>query len=590
MRQGMLLALRNLVTGCVATGWVTRGVATGVVAGCLVGGCGGSGAAGAVAPVVAQEVVGVKAPPRLVVLLVIDQFPAWSYLRYEEVLDGGLATLAREGTVYEDVELPYAATFTAPGHAALGTGAPPAESGILANQFRDPKTGAMITPLADPTAPVFKPDGTAADPALGASPRALRVAGIADSLEAATGHRAHTVTVAIKDRAAIMMGGQHPDLAVWYEPKLAAFTTSRYYTAALPAWVAALAAKSPIRARFDDPWTPLAPDVVARVAKKPDDAPGEGGGYGFGTTFPHIAAKTPDPAVAFKATPWATDAVLEAAQSAVIANELGADEVPDFLAVSFSAHDYAAHVWGQESWERIDMIMRIDADLAKFLAFLDDQVGHENYAVVLASDHGGTPLVEDSVAAGKPGMRVDPAKLMAAAEAAAQKVLGPGDYFETIAGLTVYGTAALAAADPKAKGDALAAAATAIAAIPGIATAAPVATLLGHCENRDGNARALCESLRPESGALAFVPARYAILSSFPTGTGHGSTSPEDRTIPVLVYAPGKQPARVRDRRSMLQVAPTVTHLLGVPPPADAKAVPLSADRPRVSAGAPPTR
>lgn len=562
MRKGMMLALALFV------------------------GCAGPGVSVPQKPAAPTEK---EKPPRLVVLLVIDQFPAWSFLRYEGVLEGGLAQLAAKGAVYERVVLPYAGTYTAPGHAALSTGAPPRVTGILANEFIDRETGKMTTPIADATSPVFVPGGGTSDPALGASPRALLVPGIADSLEAATDGKAHTVTVAIKDRAAIMVGGKRPDLAIWYEPKIAAFTTSRYYADAMPAWLATLAQQSPVSARFDDVWTPLDPEAVARAANKPDAAPGEGGGYGFDTTFPHEPAKTAKPAVAFKATPSATRALLETARAAVTAESLGADEIPDFLAVSFSAHDYVAHVWGQESWERLDMLIRIDRELARFLNFLDERVGHGRYAVVVASDHGATPLVEDSVRAGRPGMRVDPAAMLAAAETAAAGILGPGDYFAKLAGLTMYPTAALSEKPQQARAKAIAAAAAAVSAIPGIAFAAPTATVRGGCDERTGNAKLVCASVREESGVLAFVPARYAILSSFPTGTGHGSSSPEDSTIPVMVYRPGNQPARVRAKRSMLQVAPTVTHLLGVPPPAAAKAAPLTRDQPSASGVGPAT-
>jgi hypothetical protein len=55
----------------------------------------------------------------------------------------------------------------------------------------------------------------------GRSPRAIRGPGLADYLEAAD-PKSQTVTISTKDRAAIGLGGQHPDLALWWTSRAAA--------------------------------------------------------------------------------------------------------------------------------------------------------------------------------------------------------------------------------------------------------------------------------------------------------------------------------------------------------------------------------
>ncbi|MEM9489195.1 MAG: alkaline phosphatase family protein, partial [Myxococcota bacterium] len=62
---------------------------------------------------------------RLVVLIVVDQLPSWSFDRDAALLKGGIARLIKSGVFYPEAEYPYSITYTAPGHAALGTGAPP---------------------------------------------------------------------------------------------------------------------------------------------------------------------------------------------------------------------------------------------------------------------------------------------------------------------------------------------------------------------------------------------------------------------------------------------------------------------------------
>src|SRR5688572_5843743 len=73
--------------------------------------------------------------PRLVVLLVIDQLPSWSFDERLPLLRHGLGKLLAEGVHFTQVLYPYAATFTATGHAALVTGGGPTETGIVANKW-----------------------------------------------------------------------------------------------------------------------------------------------------------------------------------------------------------------------------------------------------------------------------------------------------------------------------------------------------------------------------------------------------------------------------------------------------------------------
>src|SRR5512139_3589679 len=73
-------------------------------------------------------------PPKLVVLVVVDQWPQWAFVQKRPHLTKGFDRLLREGD-WHTGEHPSAATLTAPGHALLGTGEPTATSGILGNEW-----------------------------------------------------------------------------------------------------------------------------------------------------------------------------------------------------------------------------------------------------------------------------------------------------------------------------------------------------------------------------------------------------------------------------------------------------------------------
>src|SRR5690242_20035970 len=73
--------------------------------------------------------------PKLVVLIVVDQLPSWAFEKQAPEFIGGFARLLRDGAYVKAAEVPYANTFTAPGHATIGTGAPPRVTGIVGNQW-----------------------------------------------------------------------------------------------------------------------------------------------------------------------------------------------------------------------------------------------------------------------------------------------------------------------------------------------------------------------------------------------------------------------------------------------------------------------
>lgn len=541
---------------------MVRGVA--LVLGCALVACGGTRppAAGP-AP---------AARPKLVVLVVIDQLPTWAFDARRPFLTGGIARLVAEG--HEGVlELPYAATQTAVGHAALATGAPPSVTGIIGNKWWDRASGALTSSVADPAAPLLSVTGPPGP--FPVSPRHLRVEAVGDALKRATGGAGKVVTVSFKDRSAILMGGRRPDLAVFYDDAQAAFTTSRYYADRVPAWLAALATTSPVRPRLAPyVWSADDPALLARMTGgRPDQAPGEFDLYGIGLTFPHALGKARDPASDVEVTPLAEEITLEAALAAIAGEGLGADDVPDFLAISFSGHDYVGHMYGLESWEAADAFLRLDRAIGRLAETLDATCGRDGWALVLSSDHGGAHTPEVTQAGGGTAGRLNPMDLAVAAQAAAQGVLGPGTF--TLPGYDlIYVTDAVNAL-PAARRDAVLDAIVAgLGKVPGVGFVGRKDRLAGGCDERTGLDALYCRSIDPErTGEVMYGPAPGWVVMMPPfDATAHGSANDPDRFVPVLVRGPGVAPGRDPAPVSSLRVAPTLAALLGVAPPAAATA------------------
>lgn len=511
--------------------------------------------------------------PRLVVVIVLDQVGSWILDLHEPLLlPGGLVRRVRaEGTFHHRVVFDHAATITAVGHAAIYTGRPPRDNGIVANARWDRARGKAIAMMDDGAHEVLGLEGRFTSPA------ALRVEGVADVLRAATGGRGKVVAVSMKERGAVLAGGQHPTAALWYEPRLRGFSTSRWYAKALPDWVERFRRDKPVR-RFFGPWLPH--DVGRLLAHAGrDDAPGEGTFKDLGPTFPHDLRRVPRPQEALHATPQSTELLLALARRAVKRLDLGEDEVPDLLAISVSGTDYVGHIWGPESWEMADNLVRVDLALGELVSWLESR---GPVAVLVTADHGAPPLPEGPRGRRMHGRRVLEAELTAAAERGLDEVLGTGDWVQDFQTPYLY----LREGALRHRARAVPAAVRTIRTLPGIAAAFDVAEVRSWPrEPSDPLRRAIWRSVAPDRGGEIYVAATRGTVLGDGTpprsGTDHGTPWDHDTEVPVLALGPGVHHLETRAPLPMSRVAATIAALLGVRAPDLAPSEPLPGVRRR---------
>src|SRR5262249_3239831 len=122
----------------------------------------------------------------LLVTIVVDQLAAWIADERLPALpsDGGFARLLREGLYVRELRCAHAVTDTAPGHAALYTGAVPRATAIVANDVMGPD-GKKVSILLDARTRLVPAGGAGAIDRPGSSLAALQVETLADALVAA---------------------------------------------------------------------------------------------------------------------------------------------------------------------------------------------------------------------------------------------------------------------------------------------------------------------------------------------------------------------------------------------------------------------
>src|SRR5262245_37809570 len=170
------------------------------------------------------------APPKLVLVLSVDQMRFDYLTRFNDLYKGGLRRLLDQGAVFTNAKYRHANTETGPGHSVILSGRHASHSGIVANSWYDPLLKKSINVVDDPVQLPVGGNGRSASPTnfIGFT--------VGDVLKRQS-PESKVVGVSMKDRSAILMGGRRADASYWFENECGNFITSTYYMAVAPEWL-----------------------------------------------------------------------------------------------------------------------------------------------------------------------------------------------------------------------------------------------------------------------------------------------------------------------------------------------------------------
>jgi predicted AlkP superfamily pyrophosphatase or phosphodiesterase len=324
--------------------------------------------------------------PKLVVGIVVDQMKTEYLYRFsDDYSANGFKRLMDKGFTFYNMNYNYVPTFTAPGHASIYTGTTPATHGIIGNDWYVRSTGKNMYCTDDASVKTLV-EGTEKEGAM--SPKNLLSTTITDELRMATNFKGKVIGLSIKDRGAILPAGHFANWAFWCT-KSGAFISSSFYGDKMPDWVTQFNDEKNYMKYINKGWSLLKP-IDTYDESLPDNNPYEGRlDKSLPPVFPYDLNKIykEKGMEILKSTPFGNDFLAELAMRAIDKEELGKDNIADFLAVSFSSTDYVGHTFGPRSMEIQDTYLRLDLTIATFLDYLDKTVGKDNYLVFLTADH-----------------------------------------------------------------------------------------------------------------------------------------------------------------------------------------------------------
>jgi predicted AlkP superfamily pyrophosphatase or phosphodiesterase len=329
--------------------------------------------------------------PKLVVGIVVDQM-RWDYLYryYDRYGAGGFKRLLNEGFTCENAMINYLPSFTAVGHTCIFTGSVPSLAGITGNEWIEQLSGKSMYCTGDSSVRTVGDNGHEGE----MSPRNLLVSTITDELRMATNFQSRVVGISLKDRAAILPAGHTANAAFWLSDNSGHFISSTYYMDQLPDWVNQFNGANPIQKLIARGWNTLYP--LGSYDQSDSLNQSYEGKFKNETeaVFPHrIQDVYESSRGSFRSTPFGNSLTLEFAEAAISGYHLGRGKATDFLTINCASTDYVGHMFGPNSVEIEDTYLRLDQDLSKFFAFLDERVGKGQYTVFLTADHGSAHAV-----------------------------------------------------------------------------------------------------------------------------------------------------------------------------------------------------
>ncbi|MBC5775823.1 alkaline phosphatase family protein [Pontibacter sp. KCTC 32443] len=511
-----------------------------------------------------KEVTATLNRPKLVVGIVVDQMRYDFLYRYwDKYGEDGFKKLVRQGFNFKNTNYNYVPTYTAPGHASIYTGSIPAVNGIIANSWYNRETGKTMYCVEDKTVKTVGSTSKAGE----MSPKNLLSTTITDQLQLATNKRAKVISVALKDRGAVIPGGYMADGAYWFDSQTGNFITSTFYQSALPDWVNEFNQQKLAEKYLNQTWNTLFP-IEQYTNSTADNMPYEEGLYGKKEpVFPYDLAEIRGKDFELlRTTPFGNTLTKDFAVKALHAEQLGKGDATDFLSVSFSSTDYIGHDFGPNSVEVEDTYLRLDREIAALLQELEKTVGKENLLVFLTADHGianvTAYMVSERATAGAINYNVIGDSL----KAYMGRTYGEGKWMEKYTNQQVYLNRKLIAEKKLKLTDVQQDVANYITTLEGVARTITAETLQNTSWSH-GQMRQVENGYNARRSGDVMVQLEPNWQKHGPKGTAHGSYSTHDTHVPLLWYGWKVKPGESAAAVEITDIAPTLATWLHIQEP-----------------------
>lgn len=306
--------------------------------------------------------------PKMVVGITIDHLRT-DYMEAFSPLygEGGFKRLMNGGVVYSNVEYSTANVDRASSVASLYTGTVPYNHGIVGEMWMNRST---MRPMYCVDDAAYAGDGTIDK----SSPKHLLVSTIGDELKVATEGKAMVYSIAPYREVAILSAGHAADWAMWIDDFTGKWVGTEFYSPK-PSWVRYINALSVSERIGNVEWVPSNYAVES---------------YNYyllsnrKSSFKH-KFKGDRRFREFKNSACVNEDITQMARSCINSSNMGSDDVPDLLSVCYYAGTFDNKPMIQSATELQDTYVRLDAEIAKLIDYVEKLVGLDNALIFVTS-------------------------------------------------------------------------------------------------------------------------------------------------------------------------------------------------------------
>ena len=508
--------------------------------------------------------------PTLIVCIVVDGMKYDWIERYWNLFgEGGIRKLVKQGTNYTDTSVPFFLSDAGSSPASISTGAPPAIHGIVAenwyNRLRREQQNCTNDYLAKSVG-VNNAHGKQ-------SANQLLANTIGDQIILSSDYKGKVVSVSFRAEPAILLEGHIPGSAYWMDTQTGNWITSSQYAITLPEWVNTFNARNSSSVYMTRDWDLLLADNLYSGCP-PDDNDLETGYYNQFKTFPYKLSRIRRESLGqdneiLGMTPFGNAMTTEFATTALLEESLGKDQATDLLWICYTAINQITKLFGPDSREVADALLRLDIDLQRLIYQIEETVGKEKALIFLTSTHGASMDPDYSRALNLPGGFFRYHNAVALLNSYLSAIYGEGNWIEYYVDRQLYLNETLI--DQKNLSFTIIQdqASRFLTHFDGVARAVPADRLLsGDVTSPWGDL--VQNSFNPDRTGDIIVILQPGWIEDENTDSDSGSPYSYDTHVPLTWYGWKVQKQTINRRVTLLDIAPTLANILNISSPAGA--------------------
>ncbi|MCL4121767.1 UNVERIFIED_CONTAM: hypothetical protein GTU68_066601 [Idotea baltica] len=493
--------------------------------------------------------------------------------------EGGFKRMMNEGFNCKNNHFNYIPTKTGPGHASVFSGTTPKYHGIIGNNWFDKNLKRKVNCVEDNS---VQPIGSESNDGK-KSPKWLLTTTFPDENRLFTQMKGKTIGVSIKHRGAILSAGHSANAAYWWDydhDGNGNWITSSFYMDDLPQWVKDFNTSDVTESYFKE-WNTLYDiktytdsgsdlNTFERIFKGKESA-----------TFPYDLEGLRHDNGNFKIiaeSPFGNSLTTDFALKAIDAEALGQDEITDVLTISYSSTDKVGHDFGVNAIETEDTYLRLDLDIERLFKALDQKVGKGEYTVFLTSDHGAQYVPAYLKSKKIPAGLFDLSQLFDDLNEMLLKQYNVSDLVLSRINNQIFfdhQKIEVHKLNLKEVKEVVGAKLLSYELIDKVY----LTSTINHIEGGTGYLEDLLRNghNQKRSGDIVFVfnPSVFKDTPWNRTGTDHHSGMTYDTHVPLLFFGKGIEQGSTFKRTEIIDIAPTISALLGISFPNGATGIPL---------------